>query len=381
VLYLIDSLGPGGAQRQLATLLGSLDKEPIEPEVAIYYPFYHFRDAIMRQGIPLHMIGPGGGRNPVVLARLAQLMSRGGYDLVHTYLRTPGVLARVASMFSGNTPVVVSERSTGLDQNAWRLTLERLLASRASAFVVNSEAMAEEVQTLLPRLAGRLFVVPNGVLWNEPTSGDIERAASFRERHLGDADLLLLALSRLSREKGPDVLADALLRIASGTLARLRVLWMGACVDRKLYGQLRSFIADRLPHDSVVFLPPTTDTTSALLASDALILPSRREGLPNSVLEALAQGRPVIASDVGDTGQVLAQADAGWIVTPEDPDALARAVEAFAATGSERLRAMGARGSDLVRREYSTERLAERTISVYESVMSRKGKGRTEARK
>jgi glycosyltransferase involved in cell wall biosynthesis len=272
---------------------------------------------------------------------------------------------------------VVSERSTGLGQSRWRLTLERLLASRAEAFVVNSTAMADEVLSLIPQLRGRLFVVPNGVLWTEPTAEDVARAGSFREKHLGDAELLLLALSRLSREKGPDVLVEALARVADDTRARLRVLWMGACVDAELGREVQTRVEGGPLHGRVVFLPPTEDTTSAYLASDALVLPSRREGLPNVVLEALAHGRPVIASDVGDARLVIDGSGAGWLVPPDDPDALAGALNALVAAGEQRRKEMGVRGSAFVLREFSTERLVERTTAVYSSVLSGRGRSRT----
>jgi glycosyltransferase involved in cell wall biosynthesis len=377
VLYLIDSLGPGGAQRQLTTLVRSLDRATVSPEVAIYYPFYRFRAELDGEGVPIHMLGPGGGRNPTVLLRLVRLMSRRSFDLVHAYLRTPGVLARVASILTPRTAVVVSERSTGLGSHPWRLALERALAARADAFIVNSHAMEGEILSLIPRLAGRLFVVPNGVLWTKPSPDDVVRAAAFREANAKGAELVLLALARFSREKGPDVLVEALHRLSEETVSRLRVVWVGARVDEELFRAVESRVAGGALAERVRFLRSTEDTTSAYLGSDALVLPSRREGLPNVVLEALAHGRPVIATDVGDCARIVTGSGGGWIVPPQDPDALADAIDAFASTDPDRRKELGANGSAFVLAECSVGRLRERTMEVYDSALShRAGTGR-----
>jgi glycosyltransferase involved in cell wall biosynthesis len=371
VLYLIDSLGPGGAQRQLTTLVRSLERGSVLPEVAIYHPLYHFRDELTRDGTLLHMLGPASGRDPRVLIRLTRLMAEGNFDIVHSYLRTPGVLSRAASLVARKERIVVSERSVGLASHPWRLVLERLLAPRADAMVVNSHAMEREMLRLVPRLDGRLFVVPNGVLWTEPSPSDVSAAAAFRERHGGGREFLLLVLSRMSREKGPDVLIDALSALDAATLSRLAVVWMGARVDKDLARAIESRVGAGPLRGRVRILDPMGDPTAAYLACDALILPSRREGLPNVMLEALAHGRPVIVSDVGDTARVVEGARGGWVVPSDDPEALAGAIRGFAVTDEERRREMGARGSAYILNNYSTQKLAERTIAVYESALRR----------
>ncbi|MBN2564224.1 MAG: glycosyltransferase [Candidatus Eisenbacteria bacterium] len=372
VLYLIDSLGPGGAQRQLTTLVRSLDGGLVSPEVAIYHPLYHFREELTNGGTPLHMLGPAGGRDPRVLMRLGRLMASGGFDIVHSYLRTPGVLARVASLLTPDVRIVVSERSIGLARHPWRLALERLLAGRADAVIVNSHAMAYEMLRLVPRLKARMFVVPNGVLWTEPSPQDVEKAAALRAEMAEGSELLLLALSRISREKGPDVLLEALGRLPDSTLSRLVVVWIGPRVDRELAAAVESRVAAGPLRGRVRFLGATDDPAILYMAADALVLPSRREGLPNVVLEALAHGRPVIASDVGDTGRLVDGSGAGWLVRPDDPDGLARAVEDFVSTGPERRREMGTQGSAFILENYSAGKLVERTMAVYDSVLDRR---------
>ena len=110
VLYFIDSLSSGGAQRQLVTLVRALDRRDVDPVVATYHPLDHFRCDLEEAGVPLLYVGPGRARDPRVLVRLVGALRSGGFDLVHSFLRTPGDLARVAAWLCGGPPVIVSER-------------------------------------------------------------------------------------------------------------------------------------------------------------------------------------------------------------------------------------------------------------------------------
>ena len=85
VIHFIDSLGSGGAQRQLVTLVRALDRADVEPTVAAYHPLYHFRPELDEIEVPVLQLGPGGGRSPLVLARLVSVLRRGRFDLVLLY--------------------------------------------------------------------------------------------------------------------------------------------------------------------------------------------------------------------------------------------------------------------------------------------------------
>ena len=368
VLYLIDSLGPGGAQRQLVTLVRGLDRTVVAPDVAIYHPLHHFRPDLESAGVTVHTLDGSGGRDPRVFMGLARLMKRGRYDIVHSYLRTPGALVRLAAPVSSRTRIVVSERSVGLGRSPVRLAVERMLCRRASAMITNSEVFAREIEKLVPAWIGRTYVVPNGVGFVEPSEEERAAARDFRARHIGGSEYLIGVVGRIAHEKAPDLLVSALERLPREALGRLRIAWVGPRVDRELARIVESRLSDPALAGRVAFLGEARDTRTVYLGVDGILLCSRREGLPNVVLEGLAHGRPVIATDVGDTGKLLAGGSAGWLVPPEDPDALAHALMEFVATSPEDLADMGRRGSEFVLDEYSISKLVERTMDVYHEV-------------
>lgn len=371
VLYLIDSLGPGGAQRQLVTLVLSLDRALVAPEVAVYHPMSRFRPELDAAGVRVHVLEGSGGRDPRVLFALRRLLKRERFDIVHSYLRTPGTLARLAAPSSRGTAVVVSERNVDLAHSRARVAVERFLSSRADAMIVNAHAIAREVERLVPSWSGRTHVVPNGVDWAEPTEAERIAGGEFRARHVGDADLLLGVVARVEPQKAPDLLMDALELVPEPDIRRLRIVWVGPRIDDGLADTVDARLAGSSFAGRVEFAGATKDTREVYLGIDGLILCSRWEGLPNVVLEALAHARPVVATDVGDTATLVGDGARGWLVPPDDARSLAGALVEFVRTKPAELAAMGRLGAEFVSQNYSTSRLVEGTLDVYREVLGR----------
>jgi glycosyltransferase involved in cell wall biosynthesis len=370
VLYLIHTLGQGGAQRQLVTLINALDRGLVSPEVAYYFGLDLLRPDLERSGTPVHVLGRRGARDPRVALRLARLVRRGRYDLIHTYLDTPGILARVVSLGPHSPPVVLSERSVDLGRVRRRMVLERLLERRAAAIIANANAVKRHVEQTLPVWKGRVHLVPNGVAWSKPSEEIVRQAAAFRQRHATEGrDVLLGAVGRLSAEKNPHLLLDALEILPPDALARLAVVWVGAARDRSLLESVRNRVKALGMSDGVQFVPETHTVRAVYLAIDALVLTSKWEGCPNAVLEALADARPVLSTNVGDAGRIVETGATGWLVPEGDVGALASAIASLLGSPRERLIEMGATGASLVRREYSAERLVQRTMDVYRCVL------------
>jgi len=372
VLYLINSLGRGGAQRQLVTLINALDRSVVSSEVAYYHDLSQMRPELERTGTPVHSLGRRGAKNPLVVARLAALIRRSDLDLIHCYLNTPSVLARIAVGGRKRPRVITSERSVDLGRRKGGAALEKLLCSRADAMVVNASVIKRHVEQVVPGWKGRIHLVPNGVGWSEPSASLLRRAREFRERHVRASDGLLLAsVSRLSSVKHPLLLLDALSRQPESVRSRLNVVWVGASRDPELHDLVLARSRELGLNERFHLLPETNDVRSVYLAADAVALTSRWEGFPNSVLESLAHGTPVVSTDVGDASEVVIGGRTGWLVPPDDPSALALAIEELATSPAERLAEMGRAGAELVLREFSAEKLAQRSLEVYHQVLGR----------
>ena len=368
VLYLIDGLGSGGAQRQLVTLIRAAGGA-LAPEVAYYRDRTHFVPELQEAGVRVHALIARGGRDPRTLVRIARLIRAHDYDLIHTYLARPGILARLATL-TGGPPVVLSERSVSLGKTAWVRWVEGLLARRAAGMIVNAEAVRRHVEEAVPAWRGRITRVPNGVSVVEPTSEEREAAARFRrERLTGAGDFLFVSVARLADAKDPHMLLDALASLPDETRPRARIAWVGACRKPAFGESVRRRVAELGLGDRITFLDPVRDVRPVYLAADAVLLTSAWEGFPNAVLEALSLARPVVATNVGDVGSLVRHGETGLLSEPGNSSLFAERMHAVMRMDAGEREAMGARGRELVRSEFSEERLVERTLDVYRRVI------------
>ena len=370
VLYLIDGLGPGGAQRQLVTLVSAHDPSEVDAEVALYRPVHHFVPQLRSAGVPVHQLGVRGAKDPALLVSLARLIRKRRFDIVHCYLTRPGILARLAAVGTSGPRIVVSERSVDLGRYPLMVAAERLLARRGAAMVVNAKAVKEHVERIVPAWRGRIRVIPNGVAWREPTAEQREAAAAWRASLIGDARLLVAVVARLAPEKNPTLLLDAVSRLSDRVRSEMVFAWVGACRDGEFGERVARDVAARDIARRVVFLPATEAVREVYLGADAVALTSNWEGFPNALLEGLAHGRPAVATSVGDVADLVRPGESGWLVPPADATEMAAALEELAATPAERLREMGRRGSEHVLREYPAERMVSRTLELYRELLN-----------
>jgi glycosyltransferase involved in cell wall biosynthesis len=187
--------------------------------------------------------------------------------------------------------------------------------------------------------AGKIVVVPNGIERDSFGMGD--RNASRRRLGLPDQRRIVLCVSRLSEEKGIDVL----LRAFGRTTTPDTVLYIaGEGLHRPILEKIRSESPRR---NDITFLGAIShaDVPMWLAAADLFVLPSRTEGHPNSLLEAYACGLPAVATRVGGVPEVVTSEEIGLLVDSDDVDGMARAIDSALARSWDRRRIIELAGS------------------------------------
>jgi len=179
---------------------------------------------------------------------------------------------------------------------------------------------------------------------------------------------LWVSTGRLEAAKGQDVLIDALMRLHD------RKLDFVAAIAGD--GSLREFLERRVQEagleSRIHFLGPIESLGPLLLAADAVVFPSRQDGLPLSLLEAMARGRAVVATDVGGVPDVIEHDVHGLLVPPGDPEALAEALGGLHAQADQERR-LGQNAADRVRDSLTWDHVVDRYEAVYDEVLGLAG--------
>ncbi|WP_175412827.1 glycosyltransferase [Streptomyces sp. TRM64462] len=291
VLHIITGLGVGGAEQQLRLLLRHL---PVRSSVVTLTNPGAVADALRADGVPVTHLGMRGNRDLAALPRLARLIRRGRYDVVHTHLYRACVYGRIAARLAGVRHVVATEHSLGAAQiegrplkpgaRALYLATERL----GTATVAVSDTVARRLTAWGVR-PSRLHVVPNGI--DASGFAHDERARDAARRRLGLAPDIFVAggVGRLAPGKRFDTLIRALAELRGDEDVRLLLVGDGPERPRLEWLARACGVADR-----VVWAGEVTGDLPALLAAmDGFVSPSADEAFGLAVVEALAAGLPV----------------------------------------------------------------------------------------
>ena len=373
VLYVIDSLTPGGAETSLAAMAPHLIGGGVDLEVGYFVERPGVHQQLLDAGARVTCIGNEGGRRGRV-AQVRRLVAERQPKLVHTTLFEADVAGRIGARLA-RIPVVTSlvNDSYGAAHRdgqalGWRLhaahAVDAVTAQLARRFHANSELVANTMSRRLAIPRRRIDVVHRGrdaQALGRPTP---ERRARVRASlGVGDAPVVL-AVGRQETQKGFDVLIRAVPALRAAVPA-VRVLIAGRPGAHST--ELRRLIDEQGVGDVVRFLGHRDDVADLLVAADVLAFPSRREGLPGTLIEALALECPIVATDLPNVREVVGN-DASALVAVDDHAALAAAL-ALAINGPDRVASLATRGRQRFLDHFTIEQSAAGMLAFYERSM------------
>lgn len=287
-------------------------------------------------------------------------------SLLHVHHVWPAADRYLASLagLAGIPHFIVTEHIVGQPNSAAQKSLKRRELMRADAVTAVCSAVADSLARDYGVPRQRLRVVPNGA--DPPDeNAEWEEARTWREK-LGAGQLrpLWVSAARLEEQKGHDVFLAAL-----AELNRRGVEFTAAIAgegSKRL--ELERQIAERGLGSRVRLLGQLENLGPLLLAADAVVLASRWEGLPLTLLEALARGRPVVATSVGGIPDVIEDNVTGRLIASGQSTPLADALADFARRSDAALK-LGRNGQRRVRESYGWERVVEQFEAVYDEVL------------
>lgn len=359
VVLLITELAYGGTPRTVQRLALGLAQRGRRVHVASLCSAADIASELQAAGVPV--VGFGIERRGAVAATrdLARFLRTTRPAVLHTFNFHANLLGRVVGAALRLPGIVASERSVESAKPRWRVRCDRLTWRLAHRWTVNAAAVADVLRTRERIDADRIDVIPTGIELArfEPRARD----RAFRAAHgAADTEHLIVCVGRLDRYKGHDNLLEAFAALGRER-PRVRLLLVG---DGRFRDTLTARARSAGLADRVSFSGALGDVRPALAAADVFVQASDEEGLPGAVLEAMAMGLPVIATDVGGTREAVNDGVTGLLVPARDAAALAAAVARLLDDPGLAAR-FGSFGRKRVAEEFSSERELALTEEVY----------------
>lgn len=359
VLILIKGLGIGGAETLIAEAAPLWDRDEFDYRVVYMLPW---KDQLVTAigDVGVEVISLDWKRPPGLAAtrRWQRLVRSWRPHIIHSHLPAAGLLARLSTP----TPLhIYTEHNLVTSYRHLTRLLNRATYGLNHAVVAVSDAVA---QSLTGYPGPDLRVIPNGV---SVSVSDEEVARARVGLALQPEDRLVVHVGNIRPHKGHDLLIEA----AAILLRRLPDVTVVSVGVEKLPGdltRLRAMARERGVEERVRFLGRRKDARALIAAADVVVNPANAEGLPVSLLEALALARPVVATAVGGVPSVVRHGETGLLVPPGAPEPLAEAL--IQALSSPSAVEWGKAGADLVQRDFGLERMVRAYESVYREVVN-----------
>ncbi len=363
IALLLESDGPGGAEQMLLDLAIELrgrgyDVCPVGPDVGYGWLPERLREAGFEPEF-FHLRRPV---DPACALGLARILRGRGVDVLHSHEFTMGVYGAAAGALIGRPQILTMHGGTRWAGARRRRIALRWAARRSSRLVAVSESTARFLEEHLDLPEGAVLTVVNGVPERKGSAEPVRR-----ELHLGEDERLVLSVGNLYPVKGHDVLVRAAAELAR---RRPELRWRVAVAGRgEEEDELQSLAAELGIAGRLELLGYRADVADLLAAADVFVLPSRSEGLPLALLEAMFAGLPIVASNVGGIPEVVEDGEEALLVPVEDAGALAGALERLL-TDVELARDLSDRARRRARKDYSVSAMAGRYVQLYREAVA-----------
>lgn len=358
LLYLINSFDVGGAEKAMVRILSKLDRDKYDVKVtALKRGSGRLLREMRHLNIPFEILEIRNLVDILKIIKLGQLISDFNPDLLVCSLFHSSILGRIVGRML-RVPIIVNwEHSTNLGSGLRRF-LRNITCPLVDKVLCDSNAVEKEIKNSLGLCRDKTVVVPIGGL-------DVEEFGAPGEEMSDMASIG--SVGRLLKEKGYDVLLQAFKEVSEKhSNVTLSIAGDGPELE-SLLGLRKELGLSRQAH----FLGFRDDVPDLLSSWDIYVQPSRWEGLCITVIEAMASGLPVVATNVGGIPESVVDGKTGFLVHAGDMQELAEKINLLIENPRLR-RKMGSEGRDLIRKNYSLKVTVRRFESVLDGLIGKK---------
>jgi len=332
LLLVIDSLGSGGAQRQLVTLAKVFKSQGHLVEFFIYYPQYdHFLEDLKLADITVHEYQKRSAYDPKVPFVLSKLIRQNNYDAGLAFLHTPAFYLELAALLNlvvlhPKMTLIFSERSSYFDDEPLSLSfrLAQQFHRLCDHIVSNSQSQTIKMAKTFPWMQKKLGTIYNGI--------DISLFKRTKVYGAND-DEYLLCVSGVVEYKNFERLAKALIHYKHTWGEPPKIMWIGRTsqepANLKKLSEVKQNIRNAGLENKLIFVGESKNVQEFYENAEGLIHPSLIEGFSNSVIEGMAYGLPLLLGDVSDHDWLISSYQNGLLFDPMDYVSIAESMKQF----------------------------------------------------
>lgn len=374
ILFVIGSFGVGGAETQLSILSADLVRRGWEVHLFSLENHGPLREILDRAGVRIHVGGydslsPRPQKVVSLLRaqwRLFRLSRKLRPRVLHAFLPLTNFMGVLAGRMAGIGTIVTSRRALGThqDRHRWWAWFDRVANRYSTLITANSQAVIVDTVRRDHVNPTKMRLIYNGL--NLPAVPNVAEDRNVIRKSLGleQDDVGLVFVANLIEYKGHRELIDAFSRIHS-TYPFVHLFLIGE--DRGIGRSLKEFAESLGVAPWVNFLGRRSDVTKLLSAMDLGVMASHEEGFSNALLEKLAAGLPVLATDVGGNPEALAGVPDCMTVSAKNPNDMANGLTTMISK-LEQSRMHGAQRSIMTRTQYSIKSMVDRHVMLYDEV-------------
>ncbi len=387
VLHLVNSFEAGGTERQFIELLKRLNRDEYDVRLSAIHNLGCFRQEIAHlfSTIPEFPLTSFYNLNAYKqLKKLRAFIHRERIDILHAHGFYDSLFGSLAGRLSG-IKVVASQRHLKLSERRVHEWGTRAIHRLADRIVVNSQAIRDSIIARNRALADKVIVIRNGVCEPSspfiatesesalaaPFSSDANQARKCAARHQLCSELglsakvkLLGMVARLTAIKGHRYFLEAAAQVAQETQDAHFIL-IGDGTERSEIERQAVQLGIR---DRVHLLGNRADSRFLVSAFDVSVLTSLSEGLPNTVMEAMAAGVPTVATAVGGTTELIRDGETGYLVPPADVNSLTERLR-FVLSHESESKAVAESGQAFIHTQFGIHRTVEAVEKLYQELL------------
>lgn len=364
VLHIIPTLTGGGAENFVCALLHAFDQHAIQAGVMPVYPTEIPTEIGKNNAVRILPVERRGRYDPGFFGRMVRGIREIAPDIVHAHLHNGKYWGRIAAMLAGVPAIVYTEHSPGGEKRIPpEVAVDYAINNRTAAVITFTERQRRWLASCEHIPLSKIRVIENGIPL-PPLPSHENRIEVRRELGLTERDVAVLVVGRLEAIKNQQLAVRMMRYIAPAYRKRIRLYIVGTGSDE---GALQELAAAMHVDDRTVFMGLRSDAVRLMSGADLLYIPSRVEGMPLAVLEAMCIGLPVMSSPWPAAPDVFQNGNVGVIVEDWTPQSAARTLETLL-QNPQALQRLALRARVFSRRQYDIARIARLHEELYREV-------------